>query len=157
MTVRTNAGTRFFIGPANEVANTEGAYSALVYTEVGEVEDHGSFGDNFGTTPFVAVGDERERNLKTIKRGVQQSLVVGYDSGDAGQIAMAAAVLSKSNYAVKIVRDNGSEGSPPGTGETFYFRGLLTGGEINLGNAENVVRQTIMVMKNSDTVRVAAT
>lgn len=155
MTVRTAAGARFYIGPANETADELADYTGLAYTEVGEVEDLGEFGDAWNQTTFTALSDSRVRKYKTTRDAGDANMVIGFDSGDAGQTALVAALDSKSDYAFKIVLDDGSEGSPS-QGTTWYFRAKIMSNRRNVGTNDNVVRRNVTVAINSDIIEVAA-
>lgn len=155
MTVRTAAGSKIYIGPANETADSEGDFSGLPYTLIGEVEDLGTVGDTAGNTTFTSVGDRRVRKLKTTYDAGTMSITVGHDSADAGQDALLAAFTSDSDYAFKVTLSDGSEGSPSAP-TTLYFRAKVMSKPYNIGNVENVVRRTFDLAINSEVIEVAA-
>ncbi|HYH39922.1 MAG TPA: hypothetical protein VD860_17000 [Azospirillum sp.] len=155
MTVRTAAGSKIYIGPANETADVEGEFSALSYTLVGEVEDLGDIGDTAGSTTFTSVGDRRVRKLKTTYDAGTFTLTVGFDGSDAGQDALVAAFSSDSDYAFKVTLNDGSEGSPSSP-TILYFRAKVMSKPINIGNVENVVRRRFDIAINSEVIEVSA-
>ena len=69
MAVNTAAGSTFAIGPQGTYASTVDwtdtesniidAFEALVWTEVGEVEDLGEFGDEASEITFTALANDR--------------------------------------------------------------------------------------------------
>lgn len=155
MTVRTAAGSRLYIGPANETADSEGDYSGLSYVEIGEVEDAGTIGDTANTTTFTSLSDRRVRKLKTTYDAGTQTITVGFDSGDAGMAALVAAFSSDSDYAFKMTLNDGSEGSPSSP-TILYYRAKVVSKPYNIGNVENVVRRTFDLAINSEVIEVAA-
>lgn len=156
MAVETAAGTRLYIGPiVADTVDLQAEFEGLSYTEVGEVEDGGEIGDEVGITTFVSLKDRRVRKLKTTYDAGTVQLVVGFDSGDAGQAALEAALASDSNYAVKITLDDGSAGSPSSP-TTIYCRAKVASGRIRIGAADNVVRKAISLAVDSGVIIVPA-
>lgn len=70
MPVTTAAGTRIYIGPRltadlpKDSAASKTLLVGLTYTEIGEVENIGDYGDEVGDVTFAALGDSRTRHLK---------------------------------------------------------------------------------------------
>jgi hypothetical protein len=156
MTIHTAAGTKIFIGPAvTESTDTQGEYEALSYTEIGEVEDLGEFGDTATVIDFLNLGARRSKAVKGSFDAGQLALVVGSDSADAGQLALIAAFAADSEYAFKVVENDGSSGSPS-QGSVSYFRALVTSKVKNIGSVNNVVKRTFNVKITSELVEVAA-
>lgn len=156
MTVQTAAGSKIFIGPvAGASVDTQGEYEALSYTEIGEVENLGDFGDQANDVPFTTLGDRRTRHFKGSFDAGTVELTVGFDGADAGQAAVKAALASDSDFAFKVTLADDSDGSPAAP-TTFYWRGKLMGRRIQVGNAENVVRAALTIGINSALVEVAA-
>lgn len=156
MSINTAAGTRFFIGPRvdQDLPASESAaitlLSGLTYTEVGEVENLGDYGDEVGDVTFAALGDSRTRHLKGLSDAGTQDLTIGFDSGDEGQIALVAAQKDRSrwNYAVKITYTDG---------QTDYFVGKVMSMRKTVGGAEDVIRRSVSVGINSAVYEVAPT
>lgn len=157
MSVGTAAGSRFFLGPANDTADEIGDYEALAYVEVGEIEDMGEFGDQANIVQFTAIGNRRVRKFKGSYDAGDMNMTLGFDAGDAGQTALVAALASDSDFAVRITLPDGDDTtSPAGDPTTFYFRAKITSNRRNVGNAENIVRRMVMVAINSEIIEVAA-
>jgi len=146
MTISTSAGITFSIGPAQAVTafadDTAAitALSALVYTEVGEIEDAGEIGDEAATQNFTALGNRRVRKVKTTFDAGTQSLTLGLDRADAGQIAMKAALKSDDNYAFKITYPDG---------EVDYYIGQVTIFRDQIGAADAIRKATAAIAINS--------
>lgn len=149
MTVQTAAGAKLYLGPvAAASVNTLGAFQALVYTEVGEIESLGEFGDQATEITFTSLGDRRVRKFKGSFNAGTLALTLGRDPSDSGQAALVAAAAQDDDYAVKITLNDEGNGSPQNP-TTFYFRGKVMGYTANIGNAENVVRSTVNIGINS--------
>ena len=156
MSVQTAQGCKFYIGPQNTSASTTAAYDALSYTEVGEIENMGDFGDTFNPVTFTALANGRTRKFKGSVNGGTMSLVCGLDESDPGQDALRAALDETSSatweYAFKIEL-NDSAGTNP---TTYYFRGLVMSSTREIGEVENIIRTTVNVEINSELTTKAA-
>ena len=154
MSVMTGQGVRFFIGPANEVADNASDYNALSYTEVGEVRDLGEYGDQWDNTTFTALNDSRVRKIKTVKNAGDPALAVGMDGGDAGQAALLTAFDSTSDYAVKIEFNDASEGSPSEPTKHFFRAKIMSKRVAGISNTDVIIRNVQLAI-NSDLIEVA--
>lgn len=155
MGVQTLAGSKFFIGPANETADDAAAYRALnTYVEVGEIEDFGNFGDKVATTNFTAVNNRRVRKFKTTFDAGEMTLLLGMDSSDTGQQALVAALDSDSDFAIKVTLDDSDETDSDATPTTFFFRAKVISNERQLGKVDNVVRRSVGIALNSEVIEI---
>jgi len=157
MTVRTAAGSKLFIGSEDptEATNTQGEFEADTYTQVGEVEDMGEFGDQWNETTFESLADSRTRHLKTTRDAGTAQMVIGFDSSDAGQAAVEAALESVNDYTFKITANDEGSGSPSNP-TTIYFRAKVMSYRFQFGTNGNVIRVTMNLAINSALVRVDA-
>lgn len=156
MTVQTAAGSKLFIGPvATSGTDAQGEFEALAFTEVGEIENYGDFGDQANEITFTAISDRRVRKFKGSFNAGTLQLTLGRDPSDAGQAAMKTALASDSDYAIKVMLNDGSAGSPSAP-TTFYFRAKVMSYTANIGTVENVVRSTVGLGINSPLIEVAA-
>lgn len=145
MTINTTSGSKFYIG-GTTASDTQTEFEALTWTEVGEVENFGEFGDESSVVTFAAVGDARVRKLKGARDAGTLVLVVGRDAADAGQDALKAAELTKYDYNFKVEIADKSSG---GTNSVQYFRGMVMSKRDNLGANDNVVRTTFNIAINT--------
>lgn len=152
MAVQTGQGARFYIGPANEVADELAEFEGLAYTEVGEVQNIGEFGKNWNQTTFVSLGDSIVRKFKTTKDNGSPQVTVGFDSGDAGQQAVETAVDSRSDYAIKITLNDAGTSSPANP-TTWYFRAKVMSNNIAGISTEDIVLSNVNLGINSDVIR----
>lgn len=155
MAVQTAAGSKLFIGPANETADDAGAYSILAYVEVGEIEELGEFGDTVNEINFTPLGNRRVGKFKGSFNAGTINLTVGRDPADPGQDDLRDALASDSDYAFMVTLNDAGIGSPSSP-TTMYFRGKVMSYTTNIGNAENIVRSTVAIGINSAIVEVAA-
>lgn len=155
MSINTGAGTRFFVGPilTADLPDSDTAamtlLSGLTYTEVGEVETIGDYGDEDADVSFTGLSDARVRHLKGASDAGTMDVTVGLDRGDAGQIAMAAAKASRSryDYPFKVVYPDG---------EVDYFAGkVMSDRKTNIANGD-VVRRSYSVGINSEIYEAAS-
>lgn len=156
MTIHTAAGSKIYIGPAvTESTDTQVEFEALSYTEIGEVESIPAFGDQAGVINFQNLGNRRMKKAKGSFDAGSFELVVASDSADDGQAALIAAFAEDSEYAFKVVENDGSVGSPS-AGSTSYFRALVTSKPKEIGSVDNIVRRRFGIAIASEVIDVAA-
>lgn len=165
MAVNTAAGATFAIAPQATYASTvdwsdaeadiADAFDALAWTLVGEVEDLGEFGDEASEITFTALANRRVRKFKGTFDAGTVTVQAGSDPADTGQLAMIAAFASDLDYPFRIVLND--KITTGGTGTTLYFGGKVMSKRRNVGNVENVVRQSFPVGINTEIIEVPAT
>jgi hypothetical protein len=155
MAVQSAAGAKLYIGPANSSAANQAAYEALSYVLVGEIENIGDFGDTWTEIMFTSISDRRARKRKGTRNSGTLELTLGFDGADGGQAALAAALESDNEYAVRISLQDATTGSPANP-TTFYVRALIGSRTVAIGDAESIVRSSISLMLNSAIIEVAA-
>ena len=135
MAVDPSAGATISIGPTTAAADIP-AYDALVFQEIGELEDLPGFGDGYETATFIALKDRRVRKVKTTVDAGDLDLTLGNDPSDAGQQAMKEALKSDEDFAFKVELDD-SRGTNP---TTLYFHGKVMRWSVQIGTAQNIVK-----------------
>jgi hypothetical protein len=156
--LNTAAGCRLALGTKNG-ADTEVAYKADVYADVGEIEDLGEFGDTFSSVTFTSLRDGRVRKYKGTADAGDLTMTVGLDNGDVGQKAIKVAHKdrSKGDYNVKVTLNDGDPAAQPAIlPTTFYFRAKVMNNTVAPGAADNVVRRNVTLGINSDIIEIAA-
>jgi hypothetical protein len=164
MTIFASGGSRLFIGttatptiPADFDINDPAQVAALIaefendsYTEVGEVEDLGEIGDEAERITFTSLADSRVRKLKGPRDAGEQTVVVGDDMLDDGQVAMVLAEGSPLNFNFKIQANDARtlNGEPT----TSYYFGQVFSKRKNIGNVSTVTRRNFIVGINSPIV-----
>lgn len=154
MTVSTAAKTRLSIG-TTLAATLQDEFEADSYTEVGEVEDLGEFGDEAGEILFTALNDRRTRKFKGAFNAGTITAICGFDANDAGQQAMINAFAEDEDYNFKIEFNDPATVS--GTPSILYFRGKVMSKTKNVGTVDNVVRQQFTIGINSEILEVLPT
>ena len=154
--ITTATGAKIYVGPQVAAsADTVAEFSALTYVEIGLVESLGEFGDESSAVNFASLNDGRQRKAKGIRDAGSLAITCAHDVTDAGQQAMIAAEATNLKYAFKVVLpDQQTEG---GTGTTQYFRGLVMSKRLNVGSADNVIRQSFNTGVDSAIYEVPAT
>ena len=155
----TAAGCRFSIG-SKSGADTEEAYKADTYVEVGEIEDLGEFGDTFSSVTFTSLADGRVRKYKGTADAGDLTLTIGLDNGDLGQAKLKVAHKdrSKGDYNIKVTLNDGDPTATPVLlPTTFYMRGKVMNNTVAAGSADNVIRRNVTVGINSDIIEVLPT
>lgn len=169
MAINTTAGTKLFIArdvvegtPYFAAPESLAEYQAIGvdpeindWVEVGEVEDLGEFGDEFGIVEFTSIGDRRLRRLKTTADGGTVAATVGSDAADQGQALMLQAVASDLNVPIRVVlADKITNG---GSGTEIFNHGLVSSERRNVGTADNIIRRSFQVQMNGEYFEVSAT
>jgi len=145
MTVSTNAGNKFFVSttPTEPTIYAATGYVELTYAEVGEITDLGTLTAEYAVTEHNPIGDRNLQKLKGTRDNGSQDLTLGFDTVDAGQVVMQAALLSDSNYHFKIELKSG---------DIIYYSGLVTKFDIVFGTADDVVGAETSVAINKKRV-----
>ena len=126
----------------------------MVYTTIGEVENHGEHGITVGTTTFTPVGTAVVTKIKTTKDYGNKSLALGNVPANAGQILLDTAVESYNHYSVKITYPLG-DGEV--TAEIHYLDVLVTKNVIQDGSVSDVRKRSVEFAICRKPVIVAAT
>jgi hypothetical protein len=156
--LNTAAGCRLGLGTKTG-ADTEVAYKADVYADVGEIENLGEFGDTFSSVNFTSLRDGRVRKYKGTADAGNLTMTVGLDNGDVGQAAIKVAHKdrAKGDYNVKVTLNDGDPTAQPAIlPTTFYFRAKVMNNTVAPGAADNVVRRNVTLGINSDIIEIAA-
>lgn len=154
MAISTSAGVQIFIG-SSTIAENLSQFLTESYTEIGEVEDLGEFGDESEIVTFLSLADSRTRKLKGSRDAGDLALVVGADDADAGQDALIAAEATTFDYNFKVVLNDAA--TLGGTPSEHYFYAKVTSKRLSVGAANNVVRRTFTLGINSAVTSVDAT
>lgn len=149
MTVKTTSGARVFIGTTTRLGSGSPAfaYADDTYTEVGEVENLGEFGDESAAVTFSAIGDARIRKLKGARDAGTLALVVGRDPLDVGQLALDAAEQTKFEYNFKVIAADAP--SEDYTDSVFYFSGLVMSRRNQFGANDDITKKMYNIGINS--------
>lgn len=81
---------------------TEASFLGQTWTNIGQVENLGTFGDTASEITFDSLTSNRTLRLKGTRNAGSLDMVCGIDSADAGQIALIAAERTNFDYAFRI-------------------------------------------------------
>lgn len=146
----TASGSKLYIGNAvaSAAADTLAEFQAMSgWTEVGLIENMGEIGDEASAVTGASVGDARIRKAKGARDAGTQAIICFHDPIDVGQAAMDLAEQTNTNFAFKLVLNDG----PSGYNDTIiYYRGLVMSRRKNVGTNDNIMRTTYNVGVNSE-------
>lgn len=154
MAIASTTGAKIYIGPTT-TATTAPQYAALSYTEIGDVESIGEFGDTAASVTFTSLGASRVRKRKGVNDAGDLQVVVANNPTDTGQIAANDAAETTSAYAIKIVLADGADAND--TDSTFYFHALVMSSRLNVGAANEIIKRTYQMVIDTAIVEVPST
>jgi len=155
MSVNTASGVQFFIG-TTLVAENLSQFFNDTYTEVGEVEDLGEFGDESEEVTFASLANARLQKLKGVRDAGTIPLICGQDDADPGQDALITAEADNTlDFNFKVILNDKLTVS--GTPSEHYFSGKVMSKRTGVGTVNNVVRRTFNIGINSEVLDVDAT
>lgn len=158
MALITSSKTKFSIG-TTAAATDATTFGSDTYTQIGEVESFGAFGDEAEEIKFTSLGDGRVQKIAGVRDAGSVDLMLGYDATDAGQTALIAAFNANAgapyNFKVEL-NDALTAGAGPHHGTTFYFKGVVLGNQFEPGSSKDVVKLRTKISITSAIVEVAA-
>ncbi len=154
MTISAASGSTISLGTTTAAENLS-QFLTDSYTDVGEVEDLGEFGDEAELVTFASLSNSRMQKLKGVRDAGNMALVCGADDSDAGQDALVVAEASPLDFNIKVVLNDALTIS--GTPSEHYFRAKVMSKRTGVGAANNVVRRTFTLAINSEIISVDAT
>ena len=159
MPVFTTAGSKVFIGgpkASGETDLTTADFTSEVWTEIGWVENIGTFGDVSASVDGTYIGRNRVLKLKGSRDAGNLELVMGIDYADPGQLALLAAEKTNAEYSIKIeFNDAPVVGASP-KNSTRMFVGMVMTASEQLDGANNIMKLNSSVAINSNIVRTNA-
>jgi hypothetical protein len=149
-------GTKVYISTSvTSVPADAAAYAALSWTEIGDVESIGDYGDEAPILTAQTLQDERVFKAKGARDAGTLAITCLDRPDDTGQIAVIAAEATKFNYPIKVVLPNRLTVS--GTDQIEYFIGLVTSKRLSVGDNSSFIKRVFNVAINSAITTVAAT
>lgn len=134
MTVRSSAGTSIGITSSAPATFNVAGYSALTFTNIGEVTDLGEFGREYNLITHNPLGTRGTVKLKGSFNEGSISLQLGLDTDDAGQILAKTASQSDGDYSFKVTTQNGDD---------YYFQAKVMSFKVGVGSVDSVTTATI--------------
>lgn len=105
--VGTVAGTTIGISAVLPATYNVAGYTALTFTNIGNIEDGGEHGREYAEVTFNPIDTRGTQKFKGSFNEGNKTLSIGYNSDDAGMILVKAALTSDNDYAFKVAYPNG--------------------------------------------------
>lgn len=134
MTVCSSAGTSIGITSSAPATFNVAGYSALTFTNIGEVTDLGEFGREYNLITHNPLGTRGTVKLKGSFNEGSISLQLGLDTDDAGQILAKTASQSDGDFSFKVTTQNGDD---------YYFQAKVMSFKVGVGSVDSVTTATI--------------
>jgi hypothetical protein len=100
MAFKTGTGSTIAIGTVLATPNgTQAEYEADSYTNIGDIENIGPFGDERSIVRFTSLADGRVQKARGVADAGDQTISYAHKTGDAGQVALLAAFAVTSQAA----------------------------------------------------------
>jgi hypothetical protein len=117
--VQTSAGTTFALSAEAPATFNETGYSALTYTEVGEITNIPEYGGSYELVSHEPLGDRSVVKRKGSINHGSITLQIGKDISDAGQELLKTAYGGDEVYSFKITLQDGTVQYT--TGQVFSY------------------------------------
>ncbi len=146
--VTTVAETALYISAAAPATYDAAGYAALNWVKVGEITDVGTVtGREYNTSTHAPVDSAQQIEKKASYKLGSAEFKCGWDEEDAGQIMIEAASKNYSVPSFKLVKQDGA---------IRYFTAQVSKFTEDNGTVDNVVNGSITLLRQRDTIRVAA-
>lgn len=103
----TVAGTAVGVSAVLPATYNVVGYTALTFTNIGNIEDGGEHGREYAEVTFNPIDTRGTKKYKGSFNEGTKTLSIGYDSDDAGMIALKTGLASDNDYAFKVSYPNG--------------------------------------------------
>lgn len=147
MAINTSAGSKLFVTASAPATYTQAGFSALTFTEVGELTNLGEFGREYALVTHNPVGDRRTIKRKGSFNEGSISLEMALDNDDAGQLLLKAAADSDMSYSFKLQTQNG---------DIYYFSAQTMSFRVSVGTVDQITSATAMLEIDGDIIEVPA-
>ena len=150
--VQTTAGTTFAVVADSPATYDAAGFLALTWVDVGEVTNMGDIGPEFTLVTYDAIGERITKKLKGQVDMGSQSVELGRDILDAGQVVLKTAVTIgggtiDTTHSFRITYKDGS---------IEYYTGLPLSYSTSLGDANQVTAASVAIEIDNAIVEVAA-
>jgi hypothetical protein len=140
VSINVTAKSKVYIGAAFNGVPTMTDYTSQTWTEIGEIENLGTWGAKGKEVTAVVLNDGYTRRLKGSIDSGNVTLVVLRDPTDPGQNAAHAAAALWDTFLFKVeLNDALVEG---GGNSCFYFRASVMSAENKYDNADTIISTT---------------
>ena len=148
MTSQTAAGSTLAISAASPATQDVAGYTALAFTDIGQVEKIGAIGASFAKVEFQPLKGAKQKYKGSVDNGTLQPSIA-LDSVDAGQTLLQTAGDDKSQklYSFKVTYQDGSR---------RFFQGRVFGLPETADGADTMLMATPSIEICTDIVRAPA-
>ena len=143
MSTYTLAGAKLAVSVALPATEDEAGYDSLTWVEIGEIESFGERGRSYTSVQWLPLSKRREEVRKGSYTEGAPTYVLGKDIADAGQVILAAGLLSDDDIAFKEIAPDGSY---------EYFSGVVLGLSNAGGDVNTIQRQNLAININVDVI-----
>ena len=131
----SGSGTCVSVSAASTATRDSAGYSALTFTQIGELESLGEFNIRNASVSFANLCTGKTSLLKGAEEGVEFDIGVAMDREDAGQAIMKSARESLTQRVSLRIVDN--------AGDTVYCDAFVMGERVAGGAGTNDVRMNV--------------
>lgn len=149
MTFQTTADTEIYVSAGLPTDTTSAAaFALLTWTLIGEVTDVPSVvGREYTTVTHSPVDKAQQTEKKGSYKLPSAEIKCAWDESDAGQLIIDVASRSNAIYAFKMKKQDGA---------IRYFTAQVSKFIENFGTVDSVVTGAMTLLRQTDTVKVAA-
>lgn len=145
-TAFTSAGTKLYTTATAPATYNQAGFSALTWTEVGEIVNLGDFGRKYNVVNHINLGSRKTTKLKGSYNEGNLNLQLARAPGDAGQAKLITARDVDTAYSFKVLLQDGT---------IMYFSGQVTDYTTNVGASDQIVGASCVIEINNDIIEVA--
>lgn len=146
--VTTVAGSSLWVSAAGPLTNDKAGFEACNWVKVGEITDMGPvLGRDYNTSNYSPVDKSQQIEKKASYKLGTSEFKCGWDEEDAGQGVVDTASRNYSIPAFKVIKQDGA---------IRYFTAQVSKFVEDMGSVDNVVMGSITLLRQTDTIRVAA-
>lgn len=144
--VMTSAGATLALSAGLPATNDKAGFAALSFTELGEVTDFGGIGRVYNLVTHNPVKTRKTEKFKGSYNEGSQTVGLGIDRDDPGQVLAKTALDSDDNYSFRITYQDGS---------IDYYEGKVMSFETSIGSNDQIVTGSIAIELDSQIVEIA--
>lgn len=145
MAIQSTAGAVLSISAGTPATFDVAGYAALSYTAIGEITNLGEFGREYAEIIHSPIGTRSKRKLKGSYDEGALDLQLAGDTDDAGQILLKTASNSDSDYAYRLVMQNGDK---------YYFQAKAMSFKRRPGGVDDIFGTMVRVSISSSSTGV---
>ncbi len=134
--VQTVAGTKIGISAGSPATFDDAGYSALTFSNIGEITDGGSHGRVYAEVTHQPIDTRATRKFKGTFNEGTKTLQLAISAGDAGQVLLRAALLSDAPYSFKVTYQGG---------DIDYFQALVLSFEKAASGPDSILSATVQL------------